>query len=336
MDGELEKSYINLLEDFTKAASTCRILYHAFGIASPNCILRLAAASAPLFAQPHPHFLIAVTARQVSDWALENEENTRKLYLAFQGGTDGLLELCIEKAGLTLEAIRRFHSARYSIFGPLTDTIDEVASQQWYQSSSGKWRLRTRDAINRAAYQIMIYGELFASSMQAYLEPEKNLPAFDLNVRLDYIKYCISDWTYRSYPGFKILERGPYADGYEEFTESDKRLLRHILTCGRWTQIWQVVARKIGPDFEEEWKQKLWVDAIQIQGIESMKMLIADSAEECRRSLLRIRRQIEKLKEETRPATHISGTQLLKPVRYALDLRSEVCIACGSSTRARE
>ncbi|KIK59164.1 hypothetical protein GYMLUDRAFT_44914 [Collybiopsis luxurians FD-317 M1] len=327
--------YIRNIEDFTNAASTCRTLYHAFGTASPNCILRLAAASPPLFAQLHPHFLIAVTVRQVSDWALESEENTRQLRLAFQGGADGLFELCIEKAGLTLEDIRRFHSARYSIFDPFADTIDQVAGQQWYQSESGQWRLRTRDAINRAAYQILIYGELFASSMQTYLEPEKNLPTFDLDVRLDYIKYCISDWTYRSDSGIKISDRLPSANRYEEFKESDKKLLRHILTCSRWVQLWQAVSSGITPDFEEEWKQKLWVDAIQIQGIDGMRVLAArHSGESCRGKLLRIRSQVEKLREEDRPATLIAGTQPRASISYAPDFPNEICIACGSSIRA--
>ncbi|KIK59165.1 hypothetical protein GYMLUDRAFT_60376 [Collybiopsis luxurians FD-317 M1] len=326
--------YFHNIQDLTEASSTCRTLYDAFSITSPNCILGLVAASTLTFAQPHPHFIIAATARQVSDWALGNRENTQRLRSAFQGGVDGLLALCIGKAGLTKDDIRRLYLARSSTIKPLADKIHKLVGQKWYKSAMEQWRFRTREATHRAAYEILIYGELFASTMQAYLEPEKKLPKFDLDVRLDYIKYCIPDWTCRSYPGFEVLKVGPYADGYEELKDSDQNMLHELLTSRQWNSFWQNVSQDIGWHFEEDRKQKLWFTAIQIQGIEGMKALAEGGVEECRELLLRIRYQVENLTDEYNPAARAIGTQLQASVFYAPDFANEVSIACGLRNRA--
>ncbi|KAJ4482979.1 hypothetical protein C8J55DRAFT_511176 [Lentinula edodes] len=335
--------FIRNIEDFTEAASTCRTLYVAFSITSPNCILRLAAASAPTFSEPHPHFLIAATARQISNWALSNAENTRRLRLAFQNGVEGLLELCIEKAGLTLKDIRRLHSARFSIINPLADKIDKMAGEQWYQADnfwnggvSEPATLQTES--NRAAYQIIIYSELFASTMEAYLEPKKNLPKFDLGVRLDYIKYCIPDRTCRSYPGLEVLSVGPYSVPYgigRINLPADQIALRHILSCRRWTRLWQSVTRAIGPDFvEDQWKQKLWLDAVQMQGLEGMKALGENGVEERRVHLIRLRSLIEKMDRGDEPLKHFIGTRLQVQVSHAPDFSNEVYV-CMAGLRGR-
>ncbi|KAJ4478494.1 hypothetical protein J3R30DRAFT_3279862 [Lentinula aciculospora] len=329
--------YIRDIEDFTEAASTCRTLSFAFSVASPNCILRLAANSAPTFAQPHPYFLIAATARQLSDWALGNAENTKRLRLAFQDGVEGLLELCIEKAGLSLHDIRRLHLARFSIINPLADKIDKLAGDQWYQAEDfwdgGVSEPATLETdSNRAAYQIIIYGELFASTMQAYLEPERNLPKFNLDVRLDYIKYCIPDWVCRSYPGLEVLSVGPYVGrrgpGQGDLP-ADQIALQHILKCGRWTRVWQSVTQAIGPDFDG-WKQKLWFDAVQIQGLEGMKVLETGGVEEQHKLLLRLRNLVEKLGPGDEPSKHLIGTRRKIPVSDAPDFSNEVYVCMAS------
>ncbi|KAH7874806.1 uncharacterized protein C8R40DRAFT_1160905 [Lentinula edodes] len=305
--------FIRNIEDFTEAASTCRTLYVAFSITSPNCILRLAAASAPTFSGPHPHFLIAATARQISDWALSNAENTQRLRLAFQSGVEGLLELCIEKAGLTQKDIRRLHSARFSIINPLADKIDKMAGEQWYQADNF-WNV---------------------NSLEAYLEPKKNLPKFDLGVRLDYIKYCIPDWTCRSYPGLEVLSVGPYSEIGRINLPADQIALRHILSCRRWTRLWQSVTRAIGPDFvEDQWKQKLWLDAVQMQGLEGMKALGENGVQERRVHLIRLRSLIEKMDRGDEPLKHFIGTRLQAQVSHAPDFPNEVYV-CMAGLRGR-
>ncbi|KAJ3888214.1 hypothetical protein GG344DRAFT_90084 [Lentinula edodes] len=327
--------FIRNIEDFTEAASTCRTLYVAFSITSPNCILRLAAASAPTFSGPHPHFLIAATARQISDWALSNAENTQRLRLAFQSGVEGLLELCIEKAGLTLKDIRRLHSARFSIINPLADKIDKMAGEQWYQADnfwnggvSEPATLQTES--NRAAYQIIIYRNSLLPLWKPTWSPRRTCR--------NLIWYCIPDWTCRSYPGLEVLSVGPYSVPYgigRINLPADQIALRHILSCRRWTRLWQSVTRAIGPDFvEDQWKQKLWLDAVQMQGLEGMKALGENGVEERRVHLIRLRSLIEKMDRGDEPLKHFIGTRLQAQVSHAPDFPNEVYV-CMAGLRGR-
>lgn len=280
------------IEDFNNLRSTCRTLRSIFEDTRPETILRLADASAPTFFSPHPHFLVVATARQVSNWAIGNEGRTQELKKSFQGGIDGLYDLCLDKAGITLQDIRRLHQARFDIFNPLADTIDKMAGEQWYQTPnfwnggvSEPYTIFTE--ANRATFQLIIYGELFATTMRAHLEPEKNLPTFNRLVRVEYIKYCIPDWICRSYEGFEVINVGPYENrnratgaNNEDGNPADQVALHHILGCGRWRRLWQSVTRAVGPDFEHESQQSLWWNAVHTLGLEGMELVTAEDKDD--------------------------------------------------------
>ena len=95
------------LEDFKELSSTCRQFREICRSVSPNVILRFAAASSRVFFRPDPYFLVAATAKQIGYWALQNEDNAVRLHQALKDGIEGLFDLCIEHAGLTMEDIRR-------------------------------------------------------------------------------------------------------------------------------------------------------------------------------------------------------------------------------------
>lgn len=340
--------YIDNIESFTNMASSCRRLRENFAKASPRTILQLAAASAPTFFSPHPHFLVMATARQVSDWAIKSKENTQVFRKALQGGIEGLYDFCINSeeanAGITMDDIRRLYLSRFSIINPLADQIDKMAGQQWYETPdfwnggvSEPGTLYT-DA-NRAAFQIIIYGELFSSSMRAFLEPEKHLPYFDLDVRLDYIKYCIPDQSCRGYAGMEVLSVGPYAHR-ETLKEGDQVALQHILTCHRWRRMWAAGMKKLGDDFqsdivgndeEEPWRQKLYRNTLQIQGLEGMQLVTLPEEEisnDYREKVLKIKQQIRSLRGPL-PSRTI-GTRLQAPVSEAPDPANEVYVCMAS------
>lgn len=217
------------IEDFFNLSSTCRTFHTICSITSPRAILRLAAASSRTFFRPDPHFLIAATVRQVSDWALLNSENTETLRHAMQEGVYSLLALCVDKAQLSMDDIRRLHATRFSLINPVSDMIDRCAGTQWYETPDF-WTGGVSDPGTislepiRSLFQIVIYGEFFASSMRAYLEPEMGLPRFDAEFRMDYIKYCIPDRTCESYDGMTVLPVGPYAEQDDASTHNEMML----------------------------------------------------------------------------------------------------------------
>jgi hypothetical protein len=233
--------------------------------------LGLAAASSRVFFRPEPHFLIAATARQISDWALLSPTNTKMLRRAFQGGIEALFELCIPQTGLTPQHIRYLHVSRFSLINPIADMIDRCAGAQWY-AMPNFWDGGVSDAATisfeptRPLLQIIIYGELFCSSMRAALEPASQLPRFNLGMRLDFIKYCIPNWAcWISYNGLDVRDIGPYASADNSIIsqlEPDQVCLDHILHCRTWREAWETVRHQIGPDFDQEWLQRLWHSAV--------------------------------------------------------------------------
>ncbi|KAF5860053.1 hypothetical protein ETB97_002079 [Aspergillus alliaceus] len=335
--------YIDNIETFTNAAASCRRLRDCLYTAHPNTILRLAAASAPTFFSPHPHFLIALTARQASDWALGNETRTHELGRALQGGIDTLYTFCLNHAGLTLSTIRTTHLSRFTTINPLSDKIDKMAGKQWYATpdfwDGGVSEPYTIDTeADRAAFQIMIYGELFGRSMDAFLEPEKDLPFFDVATRIDYFTYCLPDWVCKSYPGFERLDTGPYAAGLERPEEGDQIAMHHILRSGRWRRMWAAgirVALAEGSVFsdeeveEEGWRKKLLRDAVQSQGLEGMQLVTVPLEKMDIAYVQRVRwmkEQIDKL--DGPPAVERLGKGVLTEVSFAPDPSNEVEIPC--------
>ena len=218
---QLLPQFLRDIEDFMNLSSTCRTFRTVFSDTHPNTILRLADAASRIFFRPDPYFLIAATAHQVSEWGLLCEENARILQTTFQHGVRALHDLCIEKAGLTMEDIRGLHAMRFTIINPTADMIDRAAGVQWYQQEDF-WNGGASDAYTihaepvRALFQIIIYGELFGSGIRKYLDPNSNHPCHSLDTRLDYIKYCIPDvacWhNARDDPYHpQVLPTGPYA-----------------------------------------------------------------------------------------------------------------------------
>jgi hypothetical protein len=275
-------SFLYNIEDFMNAASSCRTLRNAFTLAKPNTILQLAAVSAPVFFSPHPWFLVLATARQVSDWAAGNESRMQELRKAFQGGMEGLYDLCLRVGGLPMDKVRQLHLSRFSTINPLSNKIDQMAADQWYDVTNF-WSGAVSEANTihcvpqRSAFQIMIYWELFGGTLRAFLEPDLCLPKIDLLTRLEYIKYCIPDWICEDgYPGLEVLPVGPYLrpPGSEDVSlPADQIALNHILTCGRWRRLWQRPMLEVGPDLEDQWRQVLWENACLSFGLESMDII---------------------------------------------------------------
>ncbi|KAL8726954.1 MAG: hypothetical protein Q9166_006375 [cf. Caloplaca sp. 2 TL-2023] len=331
---------LNDIKDYTHLSSSCRKFREVCSKTSPNMILRLAAASSRTFFRPGPHFLIAATVRQVSDWALLSNENTEVLRQGLRGGVYHLLDLCVNKAGLTMDDIRRLHAARFSLINPVSDMIDRCVGPQWLSTPefwSGGVSNPATVSLDpaRSLFQIIIYGELFASTVQAFLEPSASLPRFDQEFRMDYIKYCIPDRSCRSYTGMTVLEVGPYAgDGYELLLQesvADQVGLDYLLGhCRTWKEAWERVRLAIGPNFDDVPRQILWERAVQAQGLEGLEMLRPGGLERWRPRLEAIRREIEKLPIELRPKERRYGSSGRYYCWESPDMAAEITITLAT------
>lgn len=307
--------YLRDIEDFISLAATCRLLHELSLHASPRTILHLAAAASRIFFRPDPHFLIAATARQVGEWAFLSSNNTTELRLAFRKGMEGLLELALEHAGLTMERIRELCEMRFSTINPVVDLIDKCVGEQWY-STPNFWNGGVDDAWTIDAdppetfFHLVTYGELFAPAFDAYLETGAVSEAMDVDTRLEFVKYCIPDWAcYRCQdstegsidPRRAVEAVGVYApfldeDSGQKFHEHTNQLgLGHLLRSTRWNPSWTEVRAAVGGDFEEEWKQDLWWAVVMCQGLEGMAMIKPGGNARVRERLTAWRAKIEGL-----------------------------------------
>jgi hypothetical protein len=282
--------HMHNLEDFNNASSTCmrlNVLYDT----SPKTILHLASRSAPTFFSPHPHFLVLAIARQIAGWAVaidaERETRVKRLVEAFRGGMEGLLTFAlrddVEGVGLTMDAVRRMYEARFSLINPLSATIDAMIGNAWY-AQPDFWNGGAEDAFTLqtdasiATFELLIYGELFGSTMDFYLQTGLNRKAgLDIDTRIEFIKYCIPDWTCASefsrQDGFEVLAIGPYAknipDADPNRLEGDQVALAHLVGGAMfqgtlWKRVWRRVLIAAGAEKNEDGKWPMaWIETIQ-------------------------------------------------------------------------
>jgi hypothetical protein len=159
-----------------------------------------------------------------------------------------------------MDDIRRLHLSRFEFINPISDMIDLMAGKQWY-STPNFWNGGVSEAYPihcksmRVLFQYIIYGELFDSSLYSWLNAELSLSRFDLDTRIDYIRYCIPDWTCgrERAPVLGHVQRDrPYAtEEFEGRQSGDGLALWYIISCGRWNRPRKAIREQIGPEFED-------------------------------------------------------------------------------------
>lgn len=281
--------YLHNIEDFTSLCSTCKRLRQVMGSASPNTILRLAAAQSKVFFRPSPWFLAAATARELGHWARLSDENEKELVSAVQNGIDGLLDLALIHCGLTLERIRQLYLMRFSIINPVTDIIDKCVGVQWGQTPDF-WNGGVSDAYTISAeasdtlFQLAAYGELFAPDFEAFLRSrdQPNSRTLSVDTRLEFVKYCIPDFACFDCqngtadvklpdgsidPRRAVKATGPYgplkpSDDWHvpKRPNNNNIALVWVLRSSRWRPHWKEARTKAGPDFQDGFIDNWWYD----------------------------------------------------------------------------
>lgn len=339
--------HLHDIEDFVNLSATCRLLRDVCKDASPKTILRLAAAASRIFFRPSPHFLVTATARQLSEWASLSQANTAALRAACRGGVEGLLELALDHAGLTMERIRELYEMRFTTINPVVDLIDKCVGEQWY-ATPNFWDGGVDDAytINvdppETFFHLVIYGELFGPAFDVFLETGVVPEVASVETRLEYVKYCIPDWAcyacMKSAKGVKLANGkidprravdavGPYASfkngNGDDCTNHNNQIgLAHLLKSTRWNPSWKEVRAAAGGDFDEKWKQALWWAVVMCQGMDGMRMIRPGDLDPWRDRLSKWRARINAL--TNRPQRVKVGRQ----ATYSFpDIEGDLCIA---------
>ncbi|KAG9007214.1 hypothetical protein FRB93_008037 [Tulasnella sp. JGI-2019a] len=177
-------SHLESLQDLHAVTLTCRALSKIPTFLSTNHLLHLAS-SPHTGLQPYPHLLIAVKARQLADWAVQDVSHQQELLKAIKGGCEMVLQLGLKISPLTLNDLRRIHSARFNILIPLSEVLDPK-----YGPMSSDLTVCTNLVL--ALTNFWIYCDLFHHSItEAYSSsPVNPLPA---TTRVAWLRFCVPD-----------------------------------------------------------------------------------------------------------------------------------------------
>ncbi|KAG8881891.1 hypothetical protein FRB97_008938 [Tulasnella sp. 331] len=118
-------NYLETLQDFHSLSLTCRTFHDVTSFPSSNLLFRLAC-SPYTGLQPYPHLLLATKARQLVDWAVQDDSRRDELLRAIKGGCDKVLKLGLKISPLTVEDLRRLHRARVDVLIPLSQEMDPI------------------------------------------------------------------------------------------------------------------------------------------------------------------------------------------------------------------
>lgn len=353
-------NYLHNIEDYTSLSSTCRALYSALASASPNTILRLAAAQSSIFFRPSPDFLVAATARQLGNWARLSTSNEATLAASFQSGMEGVLTLALDHCSLTLPRIRELHAIRFSILNPLTDIIDQCVGEQWY-SNPNFWNGGVDDAYTIDAdpsstlFHLAIYGELFGPDLATYLDRHRALSprrALTVDTRLEFVKYCVPDFACERMGRYGPLVQqastldprrcvkpvGPYVrsvtGSYQAPPKNNNIALVWVLRSSRWRPHWKRLRERAGEEFQDgfrdswwfhdqdegDWRQRLWENVMVCQGLDGLGMVRPELQEPWLERVRDWRAKIAALEHE--PTTIMVGRQATYDYPFLLgDLR---------------
>ncbi|KAI1345377.1 hypothetical protein F5Y01DRAFT_309105 [Xylaria sp. FL0043] len=351
--------YLHNIEDFMNLSSTCTRLRDCMATATPNVILRLAAAQTRIFFRPSPHFVVTATARELGNWARKSDANEKELALKLEEGVDGLLELALDHCGLTMERIRDLHLLRFSLINPVADIIDQCVGKQWF-ATPNFWDGGVDDAYTIRAepsdtlFHLAIYGELFAPDFEPILNKDSNVRRLRVETRLEFIKYCVPDIACHLYghtpfagarlpdgtidPRRAVKPTGPYAEdgsGDPPFTNDNNIALTWVIKSSRFRPRYKELRAKAGvPEFQEDfddtwwydenstgdWRQRFWENIMICQGLEGLGMLRPDTEHQWPEKIREWRDKIAKLDKEP-PSTKV-GRQATLEYPYLLgDLR---------------
>lgn len=329
--------FMDNIQTFTNASSSCRYLYNALKHIHPRTILRLAAGSGRALFQPHPTFLVTITARSASDWALTQPDRNEILCKAFSGGIDSLYEFCLVHGTLTLDQIRKTYKQRFSIINHLSSCVQQLGWKWeihpgYFEDTKHKpTKMKRRNSIKPLpnlwnetalpAFQLIIYGELFAQSMDAFLadsedEDEggsKSLPRFSKNTRMEYLRTLPGSKSGWYYDFVHLLEWVAVKPGWELKWE---RAIRHYLDpeyvcegmCVPEDDLYDGHGRRLFGPYEhsrrlrrvrDPRKARLLMEALAMQGLDGMGLMMYKRpdrlSEQCLERARRINEQVARI-----------------------------------------
>jgi hypothetical protein len=283
--------YLHTIEDLCSLFSTCRTLYRTCANPNPKIISRLAANSGRIFFRPHPHLLIAATARQVADWAVKHDDRRFLLEEAIQGGVDKLLKLAIEVSELTMDDIRRISAYKCDVLNPLNRKIDVAAGP----ASTGPMTVCNDPETTLLSW--VIYGELFHHTLELVYLPLPQYKPLSSIIRYKWFVYCMPDVNSFKYMGFAAHVPQFFEEYVQEDNDRFQQLsMQHATRKFFKSSMWED-ALQTSPSFQamNPVLRERYIFCIMHMGLKSLEVLVPGRPEKLEEDLHRIANGIRSL-----------------------------------------
>lgn len=191
-----------LFQDLGALLLSCKTLYDFASNPNPDLLLRLAS-SPHSGIQPYPHLLLAIKARELSNWAVSDGSRHDELQRSIKGGCERLFGLAINVSPLTLDDIRRLHTARHDILIPLAEEMEPM----YGPPSRLNDNFTICNNVMLALTNFWIYCDLFHHNISLLYSPDPSIKPLSTRIRADWLKYCVPDQN---------CDRARYPDDLEQ------------------------------------------------------------------------------------------------------------------------
>ena len=243
---------------------------------------------------PHPHLLLAGTARQIADWAVQSVDNRSELYEKLLQGNEGLVELAENVTRLTLKEIK----ALYAVKGDLLYGLTRVIETEVGRESSRSPAETICQEPELALINYWIYCGLFhhdidysyrRSPMPKTIEPLKSA------IRGRWFAYCMPDRNNDSRPDREEVQTFYLLDQVQMWRDSPLILKREWQLAHFW------MTGEIIPDAPEQNiyslphdpNRDLFINVAVALGKDSLEMLLPGEMQKFEKRLEELRQLVK-------------------------------------------
>jgi hypothetical protein len=334
-------TYLHSITDLYALLSTCRALYNAFAFSEaklPPILPRLY--GQPLL-PPHPHLILAGTARQVADWAIASRENRAVLYESLLEGNCGLLKLSQKVARVSLKDMRDLSNLKYSLLNPLTRIVDVEGGPEMVREEGNdpdNYALTIVREPDIALLNYWIYCELFHHNIDEILthstQTSSQPKALDLRTRRRWIAYCMPDVNnhrnrYRKeIKDIELLSQTQMWGRCDTFTRREKALLEFFETgdLHEYDPGLNWHGRSYDSDYVitvHERRVDVCLAVANHLGVESLKMLLPGGLYQARARLEEIRERVSTIPDADIMDAHIGNSRNGEPLPMGISIESD-------------
>ena len=283
--------YLSSLQDLYSLLQTSRIFYRicmSSNAALPPVFPKLHGQS---LLPPHPHLLIAGTARQIADWAVQSVNNRSELYEKLLRGNEGLVELAENVTRLTLKEIKALYAVKGDLLYELTRIIEtDIGRESMPESADTVCEDPELALLNWWIYCDLFHHDIDYSYRRSLIS--QKIAPLKSAIRGRWLAYCMPDQNNRSRPDYKEVRTFQILDQVELWCDSHlirkgQRQLKHFWMTG-----------EIVPYFDAEWDrgnkyQERFINVAMALGKDSLEMLLPREMPKFKKRLEEIRQLVK-------------------------------------------